>query len=322
MPDDKPLEGTVLPPSVRFVYTTEYTDKTNVVVPPLGHFIRTGAIAMLEWESLKHTESAPWYFDVGSVALAIAVVSVHEYRGWLNFKNKNYYLRTIGILAAAWVALSAYTIYQYNFNAPTIIDPQITTLQSELATARRDRDLAILERDTAKRERGQEVSPSPPAPSAPPTATMDDLDARIDVWKSIDGQMDDLSRVLIDGNQIVTDWKSLKPSALSPRVGQFRNHLDILRQRLGELIGANPDFSDLRAVDVSVPTKLRSAIENLFETAGQTSDEIDQAGYENSLGPYIGPLRRQLIQVKTWIDGVKHLAESSVADLSARRALK
>jgi hypothetical protein len=212
-------------PEIMYVPFVRYSNKTNVAVPLAGLFIRAGAVAALEWESLKYAEKSPWYFDVATTAIAIAILCVHEYRGWLNFKGRNYYLKASIALILAWLSVSGYSIYQSN-QTPQTVDPQILTLQSQLAAARRDTDLAILERDAARRERGQE--PTPPAPP-PETIKVEDIEARIDAWKSIDGQMNDLARSLAEGNQIVVDWKASQ-ATLQQRLSVFRSDIAILQE--------------------------------------------------------------------------------------------
>jgi hypothetical protein len=91
---------------------------------------------------------------------------------------------------------------------------------------------------------------------------------------------------------------------------------------LSQLVAANADFSDLKAVDQAVLSKLASAIGNLLETSSQLPKETTQDGYETSVGPYVGLLKRQLTTAKQWADGVKNLASSSVSDLSARQVSK
>jgi hypothetical protein len=91
---------------------------------------------------------------------------------------------------------------------------------------------------------------------------------------------------------------------------------------LSQLLRVDSDFSDLKAVDLTVVAKFASVLETLYQTATQLPKETNQANYETSVSPYIGALRRQLVVVKQWADAVKNLAASSVSDLSARRALK
>jgi hypothetical protein len=183
-------------------------------------------------------------------------------------------------------------------------------------------DTAIRERDAARQSHGENVvSASPqPAPS-PETIKVDDIEARIDAWKSIDGQMNDLRRFLGEGDHIVANWKTSQ-AALSQMLVEFRNHIAVLQERLSQLVAANADFSDLKAVDQAVLSKLASAIGNLLETSSQLPKETTQDGYETSVGPYVGLLKRQLTTAKQWADGVKNLASSSVSDLSARQVSK
>ena len=308
-------------PEIMYVPRVRYSSKTNAAVPVVGLFLRSAAVAMLEWESLKYAEKSPWYFDVATVAIAISVLCVYEYRDWLNFNGRNYFLKSITSLIVVWLIVSGYSIYQSN-EAPQLVDPQVAALQSQLATARRDRDLAILERDAARQSHGENIAPASPRSASPPeTIRSDDIEARIDAWKSIDGQMNDLNRILGEGDHVVADWKSSR-ATLSPTIAEFRSGIAVLRERLSQLLASNSEFSDLKAVNESVLVKLASVIENLFETSTQIPKETNQDGYEASVGPYVGSLKRQLIMVKQWVGGVRNLAASSISDLSARQVSK
>jgi hypothetical protein len=151
---------------------------------------------------------------------------------------------------------------------------------------------------------------------------MDDIEARIDVWKSIEGQMNDFARILGEGDRIVANWKTSPPGGLANTVSQFRQNLNIIRGRLAQLIGSNPDFSDLRIIDQNVPGKLSASIENLLQAASQLRSDVTATEYDANIRSYIGPLRRELATVKQWSQATKSLANSSVAELSSRQISK
>src|ERR1700735_246997 len=114
----------------------------------------------------------------------------------------------------------------------------VTDLLSKLAAALRERDIAISQRDNARREHG-DVSPSQPIPQIPPTLNADDIESRIDAWKSVDTQMNDLARILLDGDEIVNSWKANTKESLAAKVKKIREEYNGLRMRVADLINAN-----------------------------------------------------------------------------------
>jgi hypothetical protein len=99
----------------------------------------------------------------------------------------------------------------------------------------------------------------------------------------------------------------------------FRNHLATSRNRLSNLIGSYPDFSDLKVIDQNVPTRLSQALDNLFGATSQLSGAATASEYESSIGRWINPLKRQLTAVKRWAETTKNVADSSFSELSANR---
>jgi hypothetical protein len=275
---------------------------------------------MIEWGSLRFIDHAPISVWIASSVVALLVLAVIEQRNWLNFKNRRYFPISLSVLMATWLSIVGFAYYLEVATAHPI-DPVVANLQSQLATARRDRDLAVLERDAARREHGENITTAPKPVPPPETIKADDIEARIDVWKSIDGQMNELVRILGEGDRIVANWKSNQGS-LTQMVNEFRQHLNILRNRLSQLVDANSEFSDLKAIDRAVPNRLALAIENLLQASSQLPPNTQAADYETTISPYIGPLRRELGPVEQWAQSIRNLAGSSVSELSARQVSK
>ena len=302
-------------------YVTPYTDRTLAITPLLVTALSGWAVLMIEWGSLRWIDHAPVAIWIGSTAIAVCVLAVIANRDWLNFKDRRYFPVSLLALMTIWIGIVGLAYYiDYTTGHP--LDPAVAGLQSQLASALRERDIAALERDAARREIGNAVAPGAPIPPPSPAKTMDDIEARIDVWKSIEGQMNDFVRILGEGDRIVANWKTSPPGGLANTVSQFRQNLNIIRGRLAQLIGSNPDFSDLRIIDQNVPGKLSASIENLLQAASQLRSDVTATEYDANIRSYIGPLRRELATVKQWSQATKSLANSSVAELSSRQISK
>jgi hypothetical protein len=307
-------KGKVLVP-----YVTNYTKDTPTLQGPFGLTAITAAVTLfIDHGVHRWMEHAPESIWIGSTVIAILVATVVINRKWLDFKDRRYFPFSLAALIVSWLLVVGVGYYLDSI-APREIDPAITNLQSQLATARRERDVAVIERDAARRESGNTTVPPPPPKPPLETLKADDIDARIDAWNSVRGLMDDFNRIVGKGDDIVKNWKDSRNS-LSQSGASLRQDVQIARERLSALVGSNPDFSDLKIVyDDDVPRKLYQATENLLNAFAQMPTTSTLAEYESSIGSYIGPLRRQLASVKQWADNSKKLAESSVAELSAKQ---
>jgi hypothetical protein len=82
-------------------------------VPVAVKFIRAGAIAMLEWCSLRFVDNAPAVAWIATSIVALLVLAVLECRDWLNFKKWWYFRASISVLLVVWVVSVgvSYAIY-------------------------------------------------------------------------------------------------------------------------------------------------------------------------------------------------------------------
>jgi hypothetical protein len=167
MSDDlNPFEGEILPNSLPIPYVTPYTNKTPTIGPLLVTAIAAGAFLMVEWGTLRWIDHAPPAIWIGSTVIAICVLSVIANKDWLNFKNRRYFPISLSGLVVVWIGIVAFGYY-LDAASPHSVDPVVSNLQSQLASALRERDTAILERDTARRDHN--VTPTNPSPPPPPT---------------------------------------------------------------------------------------------------------------------------------------------------------
>jgi hypothetical protein len=298
-------------------YVTQYTNRTPTIGPLLLTVVKAWAVFMVEWGSLRWVDHAPVIVWIVSGVVALLVLGVIERREWLNFKNRRYFPTSLAGLMAAWACVVGYAYY-LDLTTTHVVEPETVRLQGQIASANRERDVAVMERDAARREHDASgAAPLPPISQLPPMPTMNagDAEARIDVWKSIEGQMNDFNRILEEGDAIVQHPEQTQ-AVMSARASDFRQHLTVTRNRLGQLIGTYPDYSDLKVVDQQVPTRLSAAIENLLQTASQMAPSTPPSEVAANLGSYIRSLKRELAPVKQWAAAVTAVSESSIAELT------
>jgi len=311
--------GEIAPNRLLIPYVTPYTNKTPAIAPLLVTALSNWAALMIEWGSLRWIDHAPAAIWIGSTFIAVCVATIIANKDWLNFKNRRYFPWSLTILMTAWIALVA-SAYYLDAMSNKEIDPVIANLQSQLAIARRDRDLAILERDDARRANGIPIPPTP-KPSPPPTAKVSDIDARIDAWKAVAGLMNDFDRIFGEGDLIVANWTS-DQFALLQKIAEFNQHVVNTRNRLNALIGTYSDFSDLRVINTSALDRLSATVNNLLQAVSQAPPGLSSSEKETSFGPFIGPLKRELVPARQWALATKNLANSSVSDLASREVSK
>jgi hypothetical protein len=92
---------------------TRYTSDTNVLVPLLVAFTRAGAIAMLEWFSLRFVDSAPVAVWLATGVFAAAVLAVLQTKDWLDFNGRWYFTGAILLVLVGWIAVSAFGYWKY-----------------------------------------------------------------------------------------------------------------------------------------------------------------------------------------------------------------
>jgi hypothetical protein len=254
-------------------------------------------------------EHAPDWAWIASTLIAIFVLAVIANREWLNFRGRRYFPTFLILLMLSWIGVVAGAYYQVRNSPQPSPDPAIIDLQTKLAAALRDRDIAVSQRDAAQREHGDKA-PSQSIPQIPPSLKGDEIDARIDAWRSIEEQMNDFSRILADGDSIIANWESNQ--ALSTNVNAFMNNFGNAMNRLSALVGANQEFSDFKVIDFGPARKLSAAISNLYQTLPQLP-----ANATHDAAPYIGTLKREVANVKQWVAATKKIADSSILELTS-----
>ncbi|MGO9496514.1 MAG: hypothetical protein ACLQA5_07355 [Solirubrobacteraceae bacterium] len=243
------------------------------------------------------------------------MLAVIANRDWLNFKNKRYFPISLSVLMAIWAGIVGFAYY-LDFTSDHLVDPAISKLQAQVASANRERDAAILERDNARRANNTAgSSPIPSQPAAQPTFTATAAEARIDVWKSIGGIMNDFDRILRGGDAIIANWKT-NQATLAKSIVDFRQNFNVTRGRLEQLISTYPEFSDLKIIDLRGFQTLSARIENVQSASIQLPGNAASSDYEIIMAPYMGQLKREILQTQQLVSTIKSLVNSSVVELS------
>jgi hypothetical protein len=238
-----------------------------------------------------------------------------EWKDWLKFKRRGLYTACLIFLVLTYVSISAYAFI--HLREPPETNPATAELQTKFAAALRERDIAISERDEARREHG-EVAPGPPPAPLPQSMKANEIDARLDAWKGVEAQMNDLDRILSEGGEIAKNWKNYDRQSLMSKISAFRQESVIVNQRLNNLLGANNEFSDLSVIDANAMRRLQIFNQNLLDAINQTPQDGPKDELQTSVVPYIGPVEREMLSLKAWLQATRNVAESSVRELTSR----
>ncbi|WP_298252321.1 hypothetical protein [Bradyrhizobium sp.] len=313
----KPIDGEILSDHPLQPYIPQYTERTPTLKPFVVPAIAAGAFLMVEWGTLRWMDHAPPLAWISTTAIGLCILIIVAFKDWLDFKNRRYFPVSLAILMIIWAGIVGFAYYWEDISSHEV-DPAIAKLQSQLATAQRDRDLAILERDDARRANGIPISP-PPQPPSPPIPKASDIGARIDAWRGIEAHMNEFNRILAEGDTLVSDWQSPQ-FGLFQKINELNNRLANARNRLSNFVSTYSDFSDLKVIDQSSLNRLSGVVNNLAQIASQLPPNISDAERRDSISAFISPLKRELEPAKKWVSAVKTLANSSISDLSARQS--
>jgi hypothetical protein len=109
--------------------------------------------------------------------------------------------------------------------------------------------------------------------------------------------MNDLDRVLSEGDEIAKNWKNYDRQSLMSKISAFRQESVIVNQRLTNLLGANNEFSDLSVIDANAMHRLQIFNQNLLDAITQTPQDIPKNELQTSVAPYIVGLSLWLREV-------------------------
>ncbi len=316
MPDEGP-KVEIIPPSLPVLYETaaKYTHKTSAITPLLIPALSALAVMGIEWTSLKYIEDAPAFVVIATFVISAFVLAVLQYRDWLNFKHGGLFFVSISGLFITYVSicLSAYLYLR----EPPPPNPAVQELQSKLAEALRARDITISEFEGYRREH-DDNSASSPTPAIPQNLKKDDIDARLDAWNGLESQIRDLDRILADGDTIITNLDKITRDRLSSEVNKFKIEIDAVRFSLQNFMATNGDFSDLKIVDQRPLNHMSQYINNCLSAIERLPSNTTQEDIKSQITPFIGPIKRQIAELRQWSISTNNLASSSILDLQSR----
>jgi hypothetical protein len=163
------------------------------------------------------------------------------------------------------------------------------------------------------------VSPSPPIPQIPQSLKTDEVDSRLDAWRAVETQLNDVDRLLSDGDSLVNSWQNGNEDAVRGISNTFANSSGNQRNRLKQLLGTYNSFTDLSVVDPNTLDRLAMFAFNLSSELGQLPADVAKDEYLNSTKPFIGAIKREMASLKQWTQTTRKVAESSILELTARQ---
>jgi hypothetical protein len=182
------------------------------------------------------------------------------------------------------------------------------------------------------RQRDEALRRINPLPAQPPQSnlTADQIATKIDVWASIDQQMNSLARILNEGYSMLDTWVSNSRSdhaaatkraqALAESVSQYRAQLDNLRRTYIEF----PDIAETLKEAINPPgrpTEDSTIFDRLLRSTGGFAQELGSLGdplpenLENVMRARAGAVRRDLNAVREWQSKTRTAAANSINQL-------
>jgi hypothetical protein len=312
--DDHIIVPSKLP--VLYEPPAQYTNKTPTLTPLLIPALTALVIGAIQWTGYRLIESAPISVVIATFVIAAFILAVIYRRDWLNFKRPYLFVGLLSGLVLLWVAVCGIAFF-YLRETPSPSSNEIE-LTKQLAAARRNEDILSAELQAAKRDHG-DTSPSRPIPPIPPSLKPDEIDARLDAWKGVKAQLNDIDRLLAEGDDILKTWESDNQQTLSSNSGTYANDASNQRNRLRSLLNNYHDFSDLSVVDTVPLEKLAAFIQQLNSAVSQLPPGTGKEDFVHDIEPFVKPVKRQINLLKDWSKVTRKVADSSILELNTRQ---
>jgi hypothetical protein len=204
---------------------------------------------------------------------------------------------------------------------------KIESLQRDIEALKHDRDVAIQQRDAAIQQRDvanhQPLAPpkltAPKEQASTESLSAEDIATKIDIWRSVNNQMNDFARALNQGYAVID---GLSNRIRNDKIGyqsdiiKFRDAYQTSINSLNSLRDAYSGYSDVyEALDPNVHVKLSRSIMGFYSAIESLSTPVPD-NYENSIRPYTGALKRDLDAIRDWQSALRQTATSKGAELS------
>jgi hypothetical protein len=180
-------------------------------------------------------------------------------------------------------------------------------------------------------------SPTPPTPSAPLQQTLgssspvlsqqqfklsaDDIRTLIDLWRSVDIQLNNINAVAVNGTNLLSNWPGEMAdggATLVSRLQKLRDEISRRRSSLQSLYNVYSRYPNVTVLD-NIGAKgfdrLDAAIDG-FASAVRNLSAPPPTNFENTLRPYAGELESALAAVVAWANDTQSFARNQGNQLS------
>jgi len=170
----------------------------------------------------------------------------------------------------------------------------------------------------------------PPAPSTSPstphemTLTAEEIKTLVDVWRSVQDQMNDIVILTNAGQALIPNWpqrvRDGGNQAFANELLRQRNLINQRRISLQSLYAAYQRYPNVRSALAQVATT--GVFDRLYGALDSFSHEVQNLptplpeNFENTLRPYAGELRGALDAMAQWADGTRVFATKQSGELS------
>jgi hypothetical protein len=190
---------------------------------------------------------------------------------------------------------------------------KIASLSSQLEA--KDRELTAVRQalESEQKKHGE----APAVPPAPPISA-DEIRARKNAWKIVDGQLTDFERIFGEVDDIIATWASVRTS-LTQKIFDLRQHLGVERNRLNISRQTYSTFADLRQIDSSQLENLALSIESLLQASSQLRENVSATDFQATISPYVDAVSIENERAKQWLAAAKLIEKESLTQLSVSK---
>jgi hypothetical protein len=239
------------------------------------------------------------------------------------------------VLIIAALAASAALIYTQLWPVQTAAVPQVAPTQSLPADLATIRDLRSALETSQHQVATLQTILSAPTHQAPPTANANpsvqptspqealserDIATKIDIWRSIDKQLNSFNPVLIAGGSIIDgvyNHVQFNRAEFYTSIIQFRDAYQRAVNTLTRLRDAYPGYSDVyETLNPDIHTRLFRSIEAFRQVIDALPSPVPD-DYENTVRPYSGALKRDLDVIREWQSTTHQTAVAKGKELAA-----
>ena len=149
----------------------------------------------------------------------------------------------------------------------------------------------------------------------------DEITTRIDLWRSIDLQLNRFMFAVNSGYAVYSDWaqhvKSNKQDIMS-KLAQLKGDLQQPVADIGSLENSYPDYGELRGLLERAGGNGNFtfvSIQGFYQEIASLPSPIPDE-YENSIKPYANAFKRDLDLTRDWINANQKIAASKVTELA------